>query len=363
LGSLATPATRDRVVASSPYSRETIEGRALLWTETTHLIEDNLVLGLGAGGYVNSIPSYHNLQWQLEVGPANPPDSPHNWLLQAGADGGLPLGLAALALAVAVLLGGLTSTRQQQTRGERAAVVGMLAGVSGYGAALLFHFTSPGTTPLAAMLAGVLVANSALGRDERRGEAPTSRRSRLLATARARNVFDAVMIAAFSALAVLLLLAAVAEIPLRVAIDDASSGNLGAADHNFHIATSLRPWDPSIAATAGHAFAVLATYAEPGAAKRGAPWAAIEVRDDPGGVTPLEDGAEIDTATHQLALAQTLLQRAANIDPTDPDVLLALGKVELQQGLQRRAEAVLEKAARYAPGDKAVREALEAARR
>ena len=125
----------------------------------------------------------------------------------------------------------------------------------------------------------------------------------------------------------------------------------------------MRPWDPSIAATAGHAFAVLATYRERGATEQGAPWVATELRDDPDGVTSLEDAAAIDVATRRLTAALSQLRHAAALDPTNPGVLLALGDVDLQKGLLTSAEQVLEKAAQFAPSDTAVRQALARARR
>ena len=361
VGSFAVPATRDRIVGSSPYAIETAKGRTLLWEETVHLVEDHPLLGVGASGFVNAIPHDHTLQWQRDVGPADPPDSPHDWILQAASDGGLLLGLAALALALMVLFDGVAATRRQPNRGERSAVVGFVAGVGGYGVALLFHFTSPGTTPLAATFAGALVAVTARSGNER-GETTVPRSSRLRLRYEDPKALNVLRVALFSALAVLLLLAAVAEIPLRSAIDDAALGRLGAADHSFHLAQTLRPWDPSIGATAGHAFAVLAALGEPGAAARGEPWVVAEVREDPQGVGSLEDAAAIDVALHRWAAAQSLLVRATSLDPTNPLVLLALGRVELQRGFRPRAVDTLEEAKRYAPSNSAVRRALRHAR-
>jgi len=362
LGSFTAPATRDRVVASSPYSRETVKGRELLWIETVHLVEAHLAIGVGAGGYVNAIPEYHDLQWQLDIGPENPPDSPHDWLLQAAANGGLPLALDAIALGLMVLVRGLASTREQPTRGERAAIVGMLAGTSGYGVALLFHFTSPGTTPLAAMFAGVLVARSGRARGDP-ASAPSSKRLGSLVSASVRGTGNAASIVTFGALGVVLMLAAVAEVPLRAAVSDAASGQLVAANHEFHLAEWMRPWDSSIAATAGHAFAVLATYRERGAVEEAVPWVATEVRDDPDGVTSLQDAAAVDESSGRLDAAIDALRHAVEVDPTNPGVLLELGEADLQKGLRSSAEAVLEMASRYAPGDRAVQNALAGARR
>jgi hypothetical protein len=361
--SFVAPATRSRIVGTSPYSAETVRGRVLLWEETAHLVGDHLLLGVGASGFVNAIPYYHDREWELKVGTANPPDSPHDWILQAASDGGLLLALDALALAMTVLLTGLATTRRQATRGERAAVVGMLAGVSGYGVALLFHFTSPGTTPLAATFAGALVAVPLRTSSAGRGEAASRRPLRVPTSDAATHISNVLRVALFGGLALLLFLAACAEIPLRTAINDAASGHLEAANGSFQLAQDLRPWDPSVAATAGHAFAVLAALGEPGATRRATPWVAAEVRENPHGVVALEDGAALDVATRHLRAAADLLRQCERLDPTNPDVLLSLGKVYLREGSRSRALPVLEKAARYAPHSTAVRRALLDARR
>jgi tetratricopeptide (TPR) repeat protein len=361
--SFLAPATRSRIVGTSPYSAETVRGRVLLWEETAHLVEDHLFLGVGSNGFVNAIPRYHDREWELKVGAANPPDSPHDWILQAASDGGLLLALDALALAVSVLLEGLAATRRQVTRGERAAIVGMLAGVSGYGVALLFHFTSPGTTPLAATFAGVLGGVPLRTSRGVRGDSASVRSPLTPDSHKLKQVAEILRVALYCGLALLLFLAAWAELPLRTAIDDAAAGRLAAADHSFHLAQNLRPWDPSIAATAGHAFAVLATLGEPDATHRGAPWVATELRENPHAVVTLEDAAAMDVATHRFAEAVVLLRRCEHLDPTNPNVLLSLGRVYLRQGSRSNAAPVLEKAARYAPHSEAVRRALRDARR
>ncbi|MHB1536515.1 MAG: O-antigen ligase family protein, partial [Acidimicrobiales bacterium] len=88
---LAVPATRVRVSGTSPLAAATVRGRILLWEETLALIGHHPVLGVGPGNFLDAITVEHNLAWQREVGPANPPDSPHNWVLQVAAAGGLGL--------------------------------------------------------------------------------------------------------------------------------------------------------------------------------------------------------------------------------------------------------------------------------
>ncbi len=244
VAALLVPGTSSRITGSSPFAAETAHGRLILWGETVSLVTDRAALGVGPGGYVDAIPAYHGQRYERDVGPQYPPDSPHDWLLQAAAAGGVPLLLLALALAALTLVSGWRGVRRQSGGGEAAAVGGMLAGLVGYGVALLFFFTGPGATPLAAVMGGVLLAVPATG------SATTGGGRRLAARALA--------CAGFAGLTVILAAAAVAEIPLRSALDDAAAGHLSAADSQFRLARDLRPWDPAVDTEAAHAFADLA---------------------------------------------------------------------------------------------------------
>ena len=93
---LLAPESRARVTGTSPLATATTQGRTLLWEESLGLLAHHPILGTGPDNYLDSITVEHNLRWQLDVGPANPPDSPHDWVLQAADDGGI--GLAGLAL-------------------------------------------------------------------------------------------------------------------------------------------------------------------------------------------------------------------------------------------------------------------------
>jgi len=305
------PATRSRVTGTSRYAGHTTTGRVLLWEETLDLLGSHPVLGVGPSGYVDAIPAYHDRRYEVQVGPATPPDSPHNWILQAGAAGGLPLVLLALALAALTIRRGLESVGRQPTGGEAAAVAGILAGLAGYGVALLFFFTSPGTAPLAAILGGVLLSAPVAG-VTRHGRA-------------ARIVASSV----FAALALVLAGAAFAELPLRSAIEAAASGRLATADRDFRLARLLRPWDSGIDAAAGHAFAALARDRVPGAAASGVPWEARALAATPDSIEVLADAAEIDLATSRVREAARLLAVALRYDPSNPDLHTQAARVAL----------------------------------
>ncbi len=302
IGVLALPTTRSRVLSGTHLSQQTVTGRRLLWSETLELVRDHPLLGVGPSGYVDAIPAYHDHRYEVEIGPANPPDSPHDWLLQAAAAGGPGLVLIALLLAGLVLSRGTKAAVEQRANADGIIFTGLLAGLAGYGVALLFYFTGPGTTPLAALFAGILIA------------APNP--SRPGAYTRLRGVFAA----GCALLALILVAAAVAEMPLRSALLQATAGNLPAADHDFHLAHDLRPWDAGIAQIAAHAYAVLALEHQVGAGRFGLPWAVKELDAYPDSIQALEDGATIESAAGRPAAAARLLGRARRLEPENPNL-------------------------------------------
>jgi O-antigen ligase len=297
VGALALPTTRSRVLTATHLSQQTVTGRRLLWGETLKLVGDNPFLGVGPSGYVDAIPAYHDRQYETETGPGNPPDSPHDWLLQAAAAGGPMLLLIALFLSVLVVVRGSRTLAAQRTAGEGAAIGGLLAGLAGYGVALLFSFTSPGTTPLAALFAGALLASPP--------------RPDVAAYARRRASVGA----AYVVLVAGLVAAAVAELPLRSALLQAAAGNLGAADRDFNLARDLRPWDAGIAQAATHAYAVLAEEHVARAGSFGLQWAGRELAAYPDSVQALQDSATLQAAAGRRAEAARLLRRARRLEP------------------------------------------------
>jgi O-Antigen ligase len=302
LGVLTLPTTRSRVLSSTHLSQQTVTGRRLLWSETLKLVGDHPLLGVGPSGYVDAIPAYHDHRYETEIGPANPPDSPHDWLLQAAAAGGPGLVLVALLLAGLVFIRGAKAALEQRANPDGVIFAGLLAGLAGYGVALLFYFTGPGTTPLAAVFAGALIA------------APPP------SLAGAYTRLRGGLVAGYTLLTVILVAAAVAEMPLRSALLQATAGNLAAADHDFHLAHDLRPWDAGIAQIATHAYAVLALEDQVGASRFGLPWAAKELDAYPDSIQALEDGATIESAAGRPAAGARLLRRARRLEPENPNL-------------------------------------------
>jgi hypothetical protein len=299
----AAPGFRDRVLGQSPLAARTVTGRRLLAEEAARLAADAPVLGVGPSGFLDRAPQVQSDRYQRIIGPENPPDSPHDWPLQTVLAGGFGLLIAALALVCLTVRYGRRGLAHQPTGGERAAFEGMLAGLFGYAVALLFHFTSPGTTPVAAVLAGALLASGEL-------TPPTG-------AGRGKRAQQAVSCVTASALLGVLAFAAGAELPLRTAVLDAASGHTAAADAEFHDAASLRPWDPAVPELATHAFAALAAIETPGAARAGLPWSEKALTRDPYSVPTLEDASVLAAAQGERSRARALLRRARVLEPRD----------------------------------------------
>jgi O-antigen ligase/Flp pilus assembly protein TadD len=336
--SFALPATAPRITGSQPLARATVSGRITVWQETGHLLARHPVLGVGPSGFLDSILAEHTRSYEERIGPANPVGSPHDWLLQALVAGGP--GLLAVALAVAVLTaaaGWRKSRPPPWAPGlapdaalDAALDAGLLAGLAGYGAALLFHLTSPGPTCLAALFGGALLAVPA---------DPGALGHRV-----ARTVWPA-------ALAVVLACAAVAEIPLREGVSALSSGRVQAAQRDFRVARALRPWDVEVNLTAGNAFASAASAgAGPQAARDALGWLQPALARVPGSEEVLEDLALAHEALGNYTPAIRLLDSAVATDRFNPLLLLRLGVLHAEARQLGPAAGYLLAAARLDPG-------------
>lgn len=339
---LAVPATADRLTGDSPAATSTITGRLLLWDATLDLVGENTWTGAGPSGFVDGVGSHHSLEWAHQVGPANPPDSPHSWPLQAAAAGGLPLAALAFGLAGAVGLLGVRRVLRTRTDavvppGEWGLAVGGLAAVLGYGVGLLTHFTTASTTPLVAMLAGLLVAT----RPRTTSVGPRSR---------SRYRVGALAVGAVGvAWLVVVLLAVLAERPLAAAYGALGRADVVAAEGAFSDAARLRPWDADVAVMAAHGLAVLAEGGVPGALEAADRWADRALDRVPGSTTALAARATADDLAGHDDAADEVLTRLVQAEPVNAEWWLRRGVVRAEAGRYDAAEADLREAARLAP--------------
>jgi hypothetical protein len=320
---LAVPGVRGRLAGDGLAGR-TADGRSDLWSDSLALYVDNPLLGVGPGGFAEGVRRVHGASWYAEVGADFPPDSPHSWPLQTLLAGGPVLLLAFLGLVA------LTAVAAYRVLRDESVLPGLAAGLAGYGTALVFHFTGPGHTPLAAMFAGALLAVP-VGGPERRST-PSDRAVSLAA----------LVVACIAALG------AVAEVPLRQAVVAVRAGNVAAADESFEAAQALRPWDDAVGGTAGHAFRVAGVAAaDEDVLQRAEGW--LVGVDGDRSVPVLADLGTVREARGDLVGAHDVLATALRRDPANPELLLLGGVVAARQGHTERAETLFSRAALSAP--------------
>ena len=322
IAAFALPITRSRILDQSPLSSQTVNGRSLLYRESISLLGHHLPLGVGPSQYEVAIVGEHDRTWQTKVGPANPPGSPHDLVLQILSAGGIVLLIVVVWLAVIGLRSGIRTLRA----GEDRWTLGVIAGLAGYGTALLFHLTAPGTTIPAALLAGSLLA-------EPLARASTAKK----AAAPPRQPWAWLAVAAATVLAVIFAAASIAEIALRSATLDVNSGRLDAANSSFRLARALRVWDVDLPAQAMHAFVNAAGAGgvtqpdAPAAIKYAQDWErrASAVKDDEQVVD--NRAALLDLAGDDAGAAR-LLDGELGRDPFNPQLLLLRGVVAAKLG-------------------------------
>lgn len=254
VATIALPQSRDRLLVSS-----TFHSRVLAWQESATMSKSTWLSGVGPSGYSDAIGAYQDPEWVKVSGSEAKPDSPHSWVVQALTTGGVPLLLAALALAVVLVRSGYRSIFRRLPpardadpaewsifRERRDIAVGLYAAMIGYGAALLINFTTPATTCLAAFITGAAVALH-----EPRAERTTAK-------------VTSTVIAA--ALVVVMGSSAIAEVTLQSGAQLASVGRLGAAKERFDTAHHLRPLDPDVHMVAAQYFAQRASVGDTRAA-------------------------------------------------------------------------------------------------
>lgn len=268
----AIPAARERL-----FSAGTVNGRWLLWDESVKLIADNPWAGVGPNGFVDAITGYHTLEWAVRVGNTFPPDSPHSWLLQAATAGGLPLLIGAALLVLLILRSAHGKIRSSEAGVERDNLVGALTAVAAYGLMLLAGFTSPATTPLAALICGGLVSTPTADALRHPAKAAASA-ARRVSPSFARTVATGLLAALGLGVAVP---ATVAEWPMAAASSAVVAGDMDTAESQFRRAYGLRPWDSDTALLAAQAFAGPAADGDAAAANHAIDWARISLARTP----------------------------------------------------------------------------------
>ncbi|VXC67518.1 Putative O-antigen polymerase family protein [Arthrobacter sp. 9V] len=325
-------------VAERLFSTGTVTGRVYLWEASIQALSSNAFLGLGAGQFVDVLPSHLSDAFAKNVGTEFPADSPHMILLQLTSAGGLLFLLAAAALMVIVIAVGISRIRAKPMNEHRLFLVGALTAVCGYGFALMTHFTSPGTTALVCVLAGAI-----LGRSPVREETTEARPGRVLHTTRLTAAGLALVGAIVAAVG------ASAELPMKMGTDLAAKGGISQAAQAFEQSKAIRPWDQDVDLLAAQAFAVRAVKGDATAGAAAVTWASAAVERHPSSTEALTALAIGQLGTGDVEAARKTLDSQIDRSPwtSEPYLLRGLSKAS-EQDLSG-ALADLERAAALTP--------------
>jgi O-antigen ligase len=311
------PAVSERLLSPG-----TVSGRLYLWEASLKVLQQGNFFGIGGSQFVDVLPLHLSDDFAKNVGTEFPADSPHLLPLQLLSAGGVLLLLAFGTLVSAVLIMAIRRIRTTASREQRLFLIGALAALSGYGLALLTHFTSPGTMALVCVLAGAV-----LGTDTARDEtAPASQEKPMSVTFR-WSMAGLALVGAFLSGA-----AAIAEVPMKSGTDLSAGGNVLQATKAFEAAKALRPWDMDIDLLAAQAFAKQAVQGNGPAAVATRSWAGSATERNPPSAEALTSLAVGQLGTGDLTAARQTLDNLVERSPwtSEPYLLRGLAKASDQ---------------------------------
>jgi tetratricopeptide (TPR) repeat protein len=319
---LVDPATRQRLLGGSDLAGQTVSGRLLLWQESIRLWLHHPVLGVGPSQFENAIVSERDFRWQHQIGPQNPPATPHDLVLQLLLVGG-PILLGAV--------GFLLWRLYRAARVEPDWGTGVIVAFSGYLVALLFTFPTPSTVLPALALAGSAIAVKAS-----------------TTTAPRRQFVEWAAVAVAGVLALGFLFASYSEIKIRQADQALADHAYAQAQSDFTTAYDLRWWDADLASQVLHDF----VNAGAGGAQYAWVWDSRvgDVADD---IQVIQARAGLRLNAGQPEAAARLLEEALKRDRYNPQLLIMRGVAFGMTGKFQAARADFERATQVAPSNKA----------
>jgi putative inorganic carbon (HCO3(-)) transporter len=340
------------------------EARTYYWDAALQMFREAPLLGVGLDHYGTFWRSARSAESAVALGGRDYSDAAHSVPLQMLAQGGLVLGLAYLAFVVVVLVAlvrGLV-----RLRGSDRMLLAAVGG--GWTAYQMSSAVSIDQVPLIVLhfaLAGAVVAAAGAARLKEvrlpgalQPVAPhpsdTKTRRRLAAAAAPRQ--RALTGVDLGVLAVVGVLASVAAwqsfVPLRAnaAAKDGDSlraqGDGSAAFAAYDRATELLDGQAFYWMKKGQLF----QQATPPQQSQALAAFMAAVERDPYEVNALKEVAVIAEVEGQLDLSRSRFQRAVELDPLNPDTVLAAATFELRHSGAREALALLERTVEQLPG-------------
>lgn len=348
---LAVPRLQNRI---APASGGTIEWRLQVWQASARMVAARPLLGWGPNAFRSVYPSFRPLDPVVTAGAGATTGDPHNVVVSAAVSLGVPAALALLALMGAAGVDAVRLVRGR--RDEDLRPVALAAGLAGGLVALMFHYATLDTLPVAASLIGLLIAARTRPDPLPAGADP---KWTALPAAGLAVVLGLCAVGAGGIL--------VADMELRDALALAAGGSTwSAVSARLSEAARTAPWEPTFTWAIGKA-AISAVGSNGDARAYADGQAALSaVRR----ALPLESGVAFDSAslmyrygaTHADAAligtaAATLAQLTTN-DPNNAEYVGALGVAEAALGRFPDAERDLRKAVALTPGRSAYANAL-----
>lgn len=334
-----------------------VELRKQYWSVAAAMFVDQPLTGVGIGQYVSYFRLYRAPQdasgaatIRLEA------DSAHNVPLQMFAEGGIVLGVAYLAVVLAV--GFALTSGLRRARGERRLLLGGFGGAwAGYQFQSAISIDVP---PLAAthwvLAAAVVVTAGAVSLREFRlpwavPEGPRGKLKRRVER-RTRIALAGVVVIGVGMVS-LASVPMIADLAAGEGIARARAGDIAGASEAFERSERLAPWNPWYPFEHGKAL-----YAR-------APEAALDrweraARIDPRGIGPVMSSARLAAQLDHIDRARAWYEQALEIEPHHPDVLTEVARFELSAGHEGRAEDLLERALAVDAEHEEARETLAA---
>ena len=335
--SAAGRAELDRVAGSFDRRAPGVESRLLLWETTLGLISERPLLGWGPDTFLAEAAGARPERLAQVEGPETYPDRPHNHWLYLAYAGGLPALLLHLTFGGVLAVRTVRLLRSPHATSDRGrAVVAVAASLLAYEIQSLAGFSLPLTTPVAAVLAGVLVALTV------RPGAPRVLLGRRGPGGEWRWEPGAV-------LAVLLLLAALpffAQATAQVTADVFYARAVSRpwdAPALLSRAVSLSPLDPAYAVAAAQAYERRGSPSDLTRAEQILRQAITGLPYSPDPGLALADLLRRRAADGE---AQAVLQTVLRRDPYHAEALAALGTLELEAGRPQEARPLLERRVR-----------------
>lgn len=340
IGVTTMPQSLPRAARLLETGSATAEWRLQTWRGTLVMVGDHALVGVGPNGFRATFLDYK--QPGADDGRLGylPTESSHSAALDAMASFGLG-GLFAIA-ALAGLVGVAVHARMRSANPELAVIFS--AALVGASTALLFHYVTLDIGPPYALLLGTIAAWPPT---PRLAENPSSVPSLLRAVTYSATVAWALVTIAAAALLF-------ADGLSGLAARRATTGGLWLDASGA--AAAAAPWEPAIHRAAGRAAAIALRTEGPAAIEPGAGAYSRALE-----LAPHDPGLLVESARFELAAAavlrdearvagaESLLQRAADLDPAAGFPVAELGRLALAQNDPQKAIPYLARAVELSP--------------